>query len=664
MLRLLLFGTLCFPLFSFCQNNDTIVYSIVNAGNIKGFDKYWKNADGSWGEWYQFNDRGRGDSMRIQFTEDGEGFPTSLKASGVDYMKNPVHEEFAVANGKAHWKNNAENEEKVVATKAFYTGLKAAGGHLIKALLANQNSIQLLPYGELRLRKLADHVVQNGAGPKTVTLVELSGFGFAPNYSWISQDGTDFASVNDWQSSILRGYESAVSELLQVQKKYESEFYKNLATSLPKKLPEWTVIENVAVFDSKAATVLPNRDVVIHNGVIHAVLKLKGSHWNKRGALVIDGKGKTVLPGLWDMHTHTTSDLDGILHVAAGVTHVRDMGNGPELLDRAKAFREGSVIGPRVEIMSGFIDGAGPLAAPTGVLINNLDEGLKAVRDYAAKGYQQIKIYSSVKPEWVAPMAAEAHRLHLRVCGHIPAFMTATQAINAGYDEVTHMNMLVLNFLGDTIDTRSTLRFSLPAKYAAGMDMESAGMKTFLQLLKQKNIAVDPTDVAFEGMFTARDNVTPADVAPVVSRMPLTVQRQFRAGGGGLPVPDGMDETYKKSFARFLDITKALYDNGLSVLPGTDGFAGFDLHRELELYVKAGIPAAKVLQLATLGTSTYTGKAADYGSVAAGKKADLVLVNGDPVQDIRNIRRTSMVIANGKMYDPAKLYAAISVKPM
>src|SRR5205814_1286974 len=239
----------------------------------------------------------------------------------------------------------------------------------------------------------------------------------------------------------------------------------------------------------------------------------------------------------------------------------------------------------------------------------------------------------------------------------------ATQAINAGYDEVTHMNMLVLNFFGDTVDTRLPLRFSLPAQKAGAIDLHSEAMNQFIQLLKNKKITVDPTLVAFEGMFTARDKQVPEEFKSTVDHFPLQWQRQIKAGGGGLPVPKGMDDTYKQSFDVFLKITKLLYDNGIRIVPGTDGLAGFDLHRELELYVQAGIPSNKVLQLATYGTAGYTGHGKEYGSIEEGKSADIILVEGNPVEDITNLHRTKLIITQGKIYDPAKLYTAVSIVP-
>jgi imidazolonepropionase-like amidohydrolase len=661
MLRLIPFLLLLLSLSAQSQN-DTLFYSVVAAGNIKGFNKVWKHTDGSFEEWYQFNDRGRGDSIRTIYREDAEGFPLHIKAGGVDYMKNRVSEEFSFADGKARWKNSSEDEEMPVAEKAFFMPLKTAAGHLVKALQRHNNKLKLLPFGELEMTVLQTQEVKHGSETQKVSLVQLKGLGYTPSYSWIDADGVDFAQVNEWQSVIRRGYEGAIDELLQVQQKHEAKFYTDLAATLPQPLPASVLLKNVALFDSKSARVMPARDVLIENGVIKTIAA--GNTIKRAVAQVIDGSGKTALPGLWDMHTHMSGDLEGILNIAAGVSHVRDMGNGEGLLTRAGRFREGTIIGPRVEIMSGFIDAKDPMAAPTGTLINSVEEGKKAIRDYAAKGYQQIKLYSSIKPSWVKPLADEAHRFGLRVCGHIPAFMTATTAIQNGYDEITHLNMLALNFFGDTIDTRDPRRFSVPAKHTASLNLQGTEMKKFIQLLKQKNIAVDPTLIVFEDLFTARDKVVAPKFVPIANRFPATMQRYIKAGGGGLPVPDGLDETYKKSFAAFLAITKLLYDNGIHIFAGTDDIPGFGLHRELELYVQAGIPAAKVLQMATWNAAVYTGKSADYGDIAVGKKTDLILVDGNPTNNISNIRNTRLVIANGRSYDPALLYKAISVKPL
>ncbi len=625
------------------------------AGNNKGFSKEWKNADGTYGSWFQYNDRGRGDSLITHWKEDGEGFPTWLTIRGKDYMKNEVSENFSIDNGIATWKNKSENEKLPVNGKKFYLGLNGGGGHLSKAFMAHNNSVDLIPFGKIKQERIGEFVIDD----KKLIFYRSLGIGMVPNYYWNDEKGNDFANVSNWSSTIIKGYESMVPKLLDIQKNEEARYFRRL-TDNNKETSDKVLITNINIFDAIKATILPGMDILIDGGKITAIGKAGSLKTNGR---IINGKGMTALPGLWDMHVHFSEELDGILHMAAGVTHVRDMGNSSALLNTIDQISKHELIGPTVEIRSGFIDGAGPFAGPTGVLINNIEEGKAAVRKYAEQGYQQIKLYSSIKPEWVKPLADEAVKLNLRVCGHIPAYMTATQAINAGYNEVTHMNMLALNFFGDTVDTRSTLRFSLPAQKSPSIDLEGPEMKAFIELLISKKIAVDPTMGVYENLFTSRDGVMEEKYKSIVHRFPVLMQRNIKSGGGGIPVPEGMDATYKKSYEVFEKILMKLYQNNITIVAGTDGMAGFDLHHELELYVKAGIPAEKVLQLATLNTAKYVHKEQQLGSITIGKNADIILVEGNPVKNISDIRNTRYIISGDRLYNSEKLYEGISIRP-
>src|SRR5207247_8558320 len=133
----------------------------------------------------------------------------------------------------------------------------------------------------------------------------------------------------------------------------------------------------------------------------------------------------------------------------------------------------------------------------------------------------------------------------------------------------------------------------------ATVELQEAEMRQFIKLLKDKNITVDPTLVVFEEMFTARDKQVSEMFKSTVGHFPLQWQRNIKAGGGGLPVPQGMDEVYRQSFDVFLKITKLLYDNGIRIVTSIDGLDSFTLHSELNLYVKAGIPSNHILHLIT-----------------------------------------------------------------
>jgi imidazolonepropionase-like amidohydrolase len=378
------------------------------------------------------------------------------------------------------------------------------------------------------------------------------------------------------------------------------------------------------------------------------------------GARVVEAEGKTLLPGLFDMHVHL-SPIDGILHMAAGVTTVRDMANDiDQLLDMRQRFDDGTAIGPRV-IMAGFMDGPGPYAGPTKVLVDTEAEIREWIARYDSLGYEQIKIYSSIQTELV-PAITDAAREHgMKVSGHIPAFMTAEQAVMQGFGEITHANMLFLNFQGDTLDTRTPARFTAVAQYGAELDLESDSVQDFLQLLKDREVIVDPTVSIWEGMFTGRPGEVSPNFEPVADRLPPTVRRGFLAGG--LPVPDEMDMRYRESFQRILDMVAEVYEQGITIVPGTDAMAGFALHRELELYERAGIPAAQVLRIATLGSAEVAGRADQLGSIEPGKLADMILVDGDPTARMSDIRNVRLVMKDGVLFDAASLYRAIGVAP-
>ncbi|MGC1966382.1 MAG: amidohydrolase family protein, partial [Candidatus Acidiferrales bacterium] len=380
-----------------------------------------------------------------------------------------------------------------------------------------------------------------------------------------------------------------------------------------------------------------------------------------KDAEIVDGTGKTVVPGLFDMHAHAQAG-DGILNIASGVTTVRDMGNHiDELRHLQDEWESGSALGPRVW-KAGFIDGHGPYQAPTGLYADTAEEAQAAVNRYADLGYIQIKLYSSLNPEFVPGIVKTAHARGLRVSGHIPNGMIASQFVEAGADEIQHINFIFLNFIADkAIDTRTPQRFTAVGDHAAKLDLQSRQVNDFIALLLEHHTTVDVTLATFEGMYTGRPGKVSPDFAPVLNRLPAQVQRF--AYTGGLPVTEANDQLYKDSYQAMLRMTKRMYDAGIPILAGTDATAGIMLHRELELEVEAGIPPAKALQIATFNAARLLKQEKDLGSIVPGKRADLVLVEGNPGEHIADIRRCRLVMKNGVMYRSAELYGAAGVKP-
>ena len=171
---------------------------------------------------------------------------------------------------------------------------------------------------------------------------------------------------------------------------------------------------------------------------------------------------------------------------------------------------------------------------------------------------------------------------------------------------------------------------------------------------------LDLTLATFHGLFTANPGELDPILVPYASRLPAQVVRGNRSGG--LPAPHGDRSRFRDAYAVLLHAVKVAWDRKIPLVAGTDNVAGLSLSHELELYVEAGIPPAEVLSLATLGAARVMGKDRETGSTAVGKRADLVLVDGDPTRDISAVRNTDLVVCRGVVYDPAELFAAVGMR--
>ncbi len=632
-------------------------YTIYFGEKEAGYQKSSRLEDGSYYYQFEFNDRGRGPYFEESFTLNREGVIESLRITGNNYLKDSVEETFTVEGGKAIWKSNSEEGSADLDPKAYYSSINGSFAnleHLVRKLLKTPDQRSLLyPTGEVRI---SNTYPVTFADTVSLRLIEITGFSFTPNYVWIDQDDRFFASTSSWFSCLRDGYGLLKADLLAFKQAKEDAYLSGLAEQLTEQPAKGILINNANVFDPNSGELNAGQSVLIEGNKITAI----SNAIENQDYQVIDASGKTLMPGLFDMHTHIGKE-DGVLHIAAGVTSTRDMGNSFELVDVAKSFNSNELIGPRLVVMSGFVDKAGPYAGPAGKIINSLEEGIEAVSFYEERGYKQIKLYSSIEPEWVKPIAAKAHELGLRVSGHIPSFMLAEDAVRSGYDEIQHVNMLALNFLSDTVDTRTPLRFSMIGEHTHALDLDGPEFQSFLALLKRNNTVSDPTVSIFEGMLTTRPGDAHPSFSMILDRLPLTVARGFYSGG--LPRDVSKDDQYKKSFQKLLDIVAALHNYGITVVPGTDAMAGFGLHRELENYVRAGISNADVLKMATITSARVAGVEETLGSIEVGKLADLILVNGNPLESISDIRKVDLTIKDGIIYRSNDLYTAIGVKP-
>jgi Amidohydrolase family len=599
---------------------------------------------------FEFNDRGRGPKTHTVIRTDARGIPVSLVTTGNDYYKAQIEERLGTDGERVTWQNSSEKGEGKAG--AYYTsmyGPPEESAVLARALLSAGGKLPLHGGGEASIRKVGAATLRG----THVTAYEIAGLGFTPYEIWLDDQQQFFGTVSSWSSTIREGFEGDVKQLIEMQDQRGRSRAAEIAKRLTKN-PVRVIVVNARVFDPRTGKLSEPTTVITAGNRIASV----GVDSAYSAAEFIDAKGGVLLPGLWDMHGHL-SDNDGLLNIAAGITSARDLGNDSDTIVALKEkFDSGESIGPRL-VLAGLVDGPGPFQGPTNLLAATEEEAKKAIDFLVGRKYEGLKIYSSIKPELVPFLTRYAHEKGLRVSGHIPAGMTAEKAVDAGYDEIQHVNMLFLNFMPDVTDTRTPARFTEPAKRGADLDLKSAEVRSFIDKLKRKRIVVDPTVTVFEGMFTARKGELDPGYAMIADRLPPQVRRWLLTGG--LPVPDGMDERYRASYARMLDLVAELHRSGVTIVAGTDGIAGFTLHRELENYVRAGIPPAEALRIATLVPAQVLKREEDLGTIEPGKLADFIIVDGDPTRNISDLRKVVTVVKDGRVFDPVAIYRELGV---
>jgi imidazolonepropionase-like amidohydrolase len=355
---------------------------------------------------------------------------------------------------------------------------------------------------------------------------------------------------------------------------------------------------------------------------------------------------------------HVQDNSAGPFLLALGITSARDPGNNNALtLARAARRAKGDLLSPKV-YPSMLIDGKGPNTAQLGTVVTSLEEAIRAVQKAKADGFTAIKFYGTYNPAWVAPAAAEAHRLGLHVHGHVPAGMRPSQAIASGYDELTHIYFVMMEAMPDSVVATSNgiNRFEGTGRYAKDVDLEAPPIRTLVATMAAHKIVSDPTLVVAESLFVPENGDLSPAYAPYVGTLPPATERGFRQGGFAVP-KDLTREDYRKSFAKLSALVTMMHNSSVPIVAGTDG-SGLELVRELELYVAAGFTPSEALAAATIAPAHLVGVDKTTGSITVGKAADLVLVDGDPSRRIGDLRNTRTVMMGGKLMDADALREA------
>jgi len=595
-------------------------------------------------------------SLRGWITEDDElltpgadGRPTAIAIRGYTDQGDATEDFTVDAGGVAHWKTTVDSGSAPFAGKRYntYGGPLLATENDVNALVAaGEKGVDLLPSGHASISIGRSVQVDGPQGPRTLKLAFIKGFGFAPQPVWLDSDNHYFGFAGVI-AMLPEGYEKNAPKLKEIQDAATADMVRDVAhhfLTAANRTP--TLVNHVLMFDSVAGRYLPNRSVLIANGKVAAV-GAAGSLKAPAGATVIDGTGKTLLPGLWDSHQHVGDDWNLLQNVATGMTNYRSPGSLiPDALSIYKRRAAGDLLAPDGKI-SVIIDRKDPLAAQGALTVSSAAEAIAAVDKIKAAGLWGAKFYTSMNPAWIAPAAAEAHRLGLHVHGHVPAGMRPLDAVRAGYDEVTHINFIMMQAMPqDVVDKANTAaRLEGPAKYGKDVDLDSPAMKAFYAELSKRGTIIDPTLTVWEPLMTSDGSVISPEYAPFADIAPPSVARSWKISGyplfGGLTRDD-----FRKSFDKMVGLVNRLHNAGVRIVAGTDGY-GLELVRELELYQQAGLTNAQSLQTATIVPARMTGMDNRVGSIAPGKTADIILVDGDVSKDIRNLRHVDTVFLDG-----------------
>lgn len=640
--------------------------AVLMQGNRAGQQTVATGSDGTLRAEYSYNDRDHGDHIVAIWTLDASGIPATYEGRGNDYSKAPVEERFALKDGKATWTSRQEKGEQKLHAAAFYMPANPVPelyGVLARALLkAPSRRLALLPSGSLSIEPAGSLVLGEGNERTEWFQYRIAGLDFMPLSVWLNAKGETRAVASLWLSTVIAGHEADVARVLAKQDETNEKWLAGLAATLTHVPKRDLIVRNARLFDPRDLSVTPGTSVRVRGERVVQVASDAQVEADST-AEIIDAGGQFLMPGMWDCHAHFDG-VDGMLNIANGVTSARDLGNDTDLFPKRVArFDAGTEIGPRV-LKAGIIDGRGPNAGPFKSLVDNAGEALKWVDWYADHGYVQIKTYMSLKPELVPIIADRAHQRGLRLSGHVPAFMSARQFIEAGSDELQHFNYVELNFLYPRVQetTKMSQRFIEVGVHAREFTPDKPQVRDFIEFLQRHRTVLDPTLNLLEARLAGGAGQITPGLEQVARRFPAQVRRNLVAPA--YEAPAGAEAAYREALPSMLKLLKALHDAGVTIVPGTDALAGYQLHHELELYARAGIVPAEVLRLATLTPAEVMGVAGDRGVIAAGKYADMVLIDGDPTRDIEDVRKVKSVIKAGRIYDPAAIERALGIEPI
>ncbi|HVF27019.1 MAG TPA: amidohydrolase family protein [Pyrinomonadaceae bacterium] len=423
------------------------------------------------------------------------------------------------------------------------------------------------------------------------------------------------------------------------------------------------VLRNVTVIDATGSPPLPNMTVVISGNRIVALGRTERVRV-PRNAQVINGTGKFLIPGLWDMHIHLSLATELVIPalIANGVTGVRDMGGSIDQIDEwRRRIAGGDLLGPRIVRAGSVVDGQKP-DAPFRLTVTSTTEARQAVISLKRRRADFIKVHNAVPREAYFTLANEARRQNVSFVGHIPKEITPAEASDAGQRSIEHTESLFENIISSASQRGQSARDALNQAFAAYHDDRAA---TLFRRFRRNGTWYDPVLVTYRSFAFRKDFAANPD-----PRNRYVAASTRRSWDQYQPIPQNLPaETIslrKSVFQRFLELVGLMRREQVNILAGTDAggirdvIPGFSLHDELALLVQAGLTPMEALQTATRNPATFLGMSASLGTVERGKFADLVLLEANPLENIKNTQIIDAVIVNGRYVPKSELQSMLA----
>jgi imidazolonepropionase-like amidohydrolase len=614
---------------------------------------------------FNFANRGRNVPLSATFRGHKDWTPIAFEIKGNTSRFTTIDQAVEVRSGKLHIRSRSE-EHDVAAPRRFFTIAGYAPTTMQMLLLrywrahGSPGQLDVFPRGG------QVHIVARGmdmvtVGGRRISLQRymVSGLIWGRESLWADSKGDLVAAVTlsaelAHFEAIREGYEDALGTLVGLAATDGMAALAELSSLVPVGDSRAIAIMGGTLIDGTGASPVPDAAVIVRDGRIAAAGPMADMAIPS-DAYRVDARGKTILPGLWDMHAHFEQVEWGPIYLAAGVTTARDCGNEFEFITAVRdAIREGRGIGPRL-LLAGVVDGTSPAAA--GVQrVDTPEQARYWTHRYHDAGFQQMKIYSSVKLAEEKIVIDEAHRLGMSVTGHVPDGLDAFQTIGAGQDQINHISYVadIMHPLLPPDADRAAHK-----KAASAIDLASTEARNAIDFLKAHGTVIDPTLATFE-IDEATTERPVASIEPGADYIAPELVQSLT----DVEPPSEASKLQEQIDAKYLAIVGALHRAGIPIMAGTDQtIPGHSMHREIELYVKAGFTPMEAIQAATLVPARALGLDKESGTLEVGKRADLIVIDGDPLADIRNTRNVETVIANGKLFDPSVLWRSVGFKP-